>query len=175
MPGMTTELRITPTQLGEYTVRCAELCGTAHYSMLAPLKVEEPADFETWIAANAAPSENMTQAAPSEDTAEGAAPEATGSELGATLAQTQGCLGCHSIDGSQLVGPTWLGLYGSQVTLADDTSVVADEEYVRRAILETNAEIAKGYPANVMPSIYVDTLSEEQVDALVEYIKSLEE
>jgi cytochrome c oxidase subunit 2 len=175
VPGMTTELRITPTQLGEYTVRCAELCGTAHYSMLAPLKVEEPADFETWIAANAAPSGDTTQTTPSEGTAEGASAEATGAELGATLAQTQGCLGCHSIDGSQLVGPTWLGLYGSQVTLADDTSIVTDEEYVRRAILDTNAEIVKGYPANVMPSIYVDTLSEEQVDALVEYIKSLEE
>jgi cytochrome c oxidase subunit 2 len=73
------------------------------------------------------------------------------------------------------VGPTWLGLYGSQVTLEDDTSAVADEEYLRRAILETNAEIVKGYPANIMPSIYLDTLTEEQIDTLIEYIKSLAE
>ena len=51
--------------------------------------------------------------------------------------------------------------------------VYADEEYLRRSILETNAHIVKGFPANVMPSTYKDTLSKEQVDALVEYIKSL--
>jgi cytochrome c oxidase subunit 2 len=50
VPGMTTTLRIKPTQVGEYKVRCAELCGTAHYSMEAPVKVVEPADFEAWLA-----------------------------------------------------------------------------------------------------------------------------
>ncbi len=176
VPGMTTELRITPTELGEYKVRCAELCGTAHYSMLAPVKVEEPADFEAWVAANTTPSEDLTEeTAPPESPADTAPSEAAGAELGAEVAQAEGCLGCHSVDGSQLVGPTWLGLYGSQVTLEDDTTVVADEEYLRRAIIETNAEIVKGFPANIMPGIYIDTLSEEQVDALVEYIKSLAE
>jgi cytochrome c oxidase subunit 2 len=175
VPGMTTELRITPTELGEFKVRCAELCGTAHYSMLAPVKVEEPADFEAWITANTAPPPDTTETVPSEGPAEPAPSEAPGVELGATLAQAQGCLGCHSIDGSQLVGPTWLGLYGSQVILEDDTSAVADEGYLRRAILETNAEIVKGYPANIMPSIYLDTLTEEQIDTLIEYIKSLAE
>ena len=175
VPGMTTELRITPTELGEFKVRCAELCGTAHYSMLAPVKVEEPADFEAWITANTTPPTDTTGTVPSEGPAEPAPSEAAGVALGATLAQAQGCLGCHSIDGSQLVGPTWLGLYGSQVTLENDTSAVADEEYLRRAILETNAEIVKGYPANIMPSIYLDTLTEEQIDTLIEYIKSLAE
>jgi cytochrome c oxidase subunit 2 len=167
--------RGTPTELGEFKVRCAELCGTAHYSMLAPVKVEEPADFEAWITANTAPPPDTTETIPSEGQAEPVPSEAAGAQLGATLAQAQGCLGCHSIDGSQLVGPTWVGLYGSQVILKDDASAVADEEYLRRAILETNAEIVKGYPANIMPSTYGDTLSEEQVDALVEYIKSLAE
>lgn len=176
VPGMTTELRITPTELGEYKVRCAELCGTAHYSMLAPVKVEEPADFEAWVAANAAPSDDLTEeTVPPESPADTAPSEVAGAELGAEVAQTQGCLGCHSVDGSQLVGPTWLGLYDSQVALDDDTTVVADEDYLRRAIVETNAEIVKGFPASVMPGIYKDTLSEEQVDALVEYIKSLAE
>jgi len=175
VPGMTTELRITPTDLGEYKVRCAELCGTAHYSMLAPVKVEEPADFEAWVAANAAFSEDTPDTASSEGAADTVPSEVAGAELGADLAQTQGCLGCHSVDGSQIVGPTWLGLYASQVTLEDDTTVVADEDYLRRSIVETNAEIVKGFPASVMPGIYNDTLSQEQVDALVEYIKSLAE
>lgn len=170
VPGMTTELRITPTEIGDYQVRCAELCGTAHYSMLAPVKIEEPAIFEAWVAANIAPTQATTETTSSE--ASGGA-QAAGAELGANVAQMQGCQACHSIDGSKLVGPTWLGLYGSQVALDDGTTVVADEEYLRRSILETNAQIVKGYPANVMPSIYQDTLSEEQINALVEYIKSL--
>jgi cytochrome c oxidase subunit 2 len=49
VPGMTTTLRITPTLVGQYKVRCAELCGTSHYSMEAPVKVLEPADFEAWV------------------------------------------------------------------------------------------------------------------------------
>ena len=176
VPGMTTELRMTPTELGEYKIRCAELCGTAHYSMLATMKVEEPADFEAWVAANTAPSDDSTQeTAPPESPADTAPSEEAGAELGAEVAQTQGCLGCHSVDGSQLVGPTWLGIYDSQVTLDDDTTVVADEAYLRRAIVETDAEVVKGFPASVMPDIYGDTLSEEQIDALVEYIKVLAE
>ena len=175
VPGMTTELRITPTDLGEYKVRCAELCGTAHYSMLAPVKVEEPADFKAWVAANTAFSEDTPETASSEGAADTVPSKVAGAELGADLAQTQGCLGCHSVDGSQIVGPTWLGLYASQVTLENDTTVVADEDYLRRSIVETNAEIVRGFPASVMPGIYNDTLSQEQVDALVEYIKSLAE
>jgi cytochrome c oxidase subunit 2 len=155
VPGMTTTLRITPSQVGQYKVRCAELCGTGHYSMLAAVNVMEPADFQAWV------------------DKETAASKLTGAELGAELAKTHGCISCHSIDGSQRVGPTWLGLYGKQVTLEDGTTVQADEEYLRRSILEPNAQIVKGFGANVMPTSYKDTLSEQQVDALIEYIKSL--
>lgn len=157
VPGMTTELRITPTEVGQYKVRCAELCGTAHYSMLAPVNVMEPADFEAWVAEKTAPS------------------GLAGAELGAELAQTQGCLGCHSVDGGQSVGPTWLGVYGTEEALEDGTTVIVDEDYIRRSILEPNAQITKGFPANVMPNIYKDTLSEEQIDALIAYIQSLAE
>lgn len=157
VPGMTTTLRITPSQTGQYKVRCAELCGTGHYSMLGAVNVMEPTDFEAWVAKETAPS------------------ELAGAELGAEVAKTQGCIGCHSTDGSQLVGPSWLGLYDKQVTLEDGTNVQADDEYLRRAILEPNAQIVKGFPANVMPSIYQNTLSEEEIQALIDYIKSLAE
>jgi cytochrome c oxidase subunit 2 len=55
VPGMTTELRITPSEVGDYKVRCAELCGTSHYAMLAPVRVVEAADFEAWVAEKTAP------------------------------------------------------------------------------------------------------------------------
>lgn len=155
VPGMTTTLRVTPSQVGQYKVRCAELCGTGHHAMLAAVNVMEPVDFQAWV------------------DKETAASKLAGAELGAELAKTQGCIGCHSIDGSQLVGPTWLGLYGRQVTFADGTTVQADEEYLRQSILDPAAQIVKGFPANVMPNTYKDTLSQDDVGALIEYIESL--
>ncbi|GAB4542020.1 MAG: hypothetical protein Kow0063_33490 [Anaerolineae bacterium] len=170
VPGMTTELRITPTQTGQYRVRCAELCGTAHYSMLAPVNVMEPVDFEAWLAEATTPA----PAAASPSDAGAPAEEVSRAALGAELAQSQGCLGCHSVDGSQLVGPTWLGLYGTEELLEGGGSALVDEAYLRTSILEPGAQITRGY-VNVMPATYRDTLSEEQIEALIEYIKSLGE
>ena len=116
----------------------------------------EPADFEAWVAEQLAPSER------------------SGAELGAEIAQLQGCIGCHSTDGSQLVGPTWLGLYGSEEALEDGTNVPVDDAYITKSILDPASQITEGFP-NVMPATYQDTLSEEDIDALIEYIKSLGE
>ncbi len=49
VPGMETMLHITPNQLGNYTVYCAELCGVGHAQMKAPVRVVQPADFEQWV------------------------------------------------------------------------------------------------------------------------------
>ncbi|MDI9546227.1 MAG: cytochrome c oxidase subunit II [Chloroflexota bacterium] len=50
VPGMTTTLRFTPSVTGEYTVDCAELCGLSHYSMVAPVRIVEQAEYEQWLA-----------------------------------------------------------------------------------------------------------------------------
>jgi cytochrome c oxidase subunit 2 len=124
--------------------------------MLADVNVMEPADFEAWVAGQLTPS------------------ELSGVELGVEIAQLQGCIGCHSTDGSQLVGPTWLGLYGSEEALEDGTNVTVDDAYITKSILDPAIQITEGFP-NVMPATYQDTLSEEDIDALIEYIKSLGE
>jgi cytochrome c oxidase subunit II len=92
-------------------------------------------------------------------------------EAGRRLSQAQ-CLNCHSIDGREMVGPTWQGLYGSTVELEDGSTVVADEEYLRESILDPGAKIVKGYPP-VMPS-YDGTLTDEQVDSIIAYIRTIE-
>lgn len=51
----TTTLRITPTVIGEYKVRCAEICGTAHHSMRAWVVVLSQADYDTWDATGELP------------------------------------------------------------------------------------------------------------------------
>jgi cytochrome c oxidase subunit 2 len=94
-------------------------------------------------------------------------------EKGKELAQQNGCLACHTIDGSRGVGPTWKRLFGSQVPLSDGTTVKADEAYIRESIVDPNAKIVQGFPASVMPQVYGKQFSDRQVSDLIAYIKSL--
>ena len=88
---------------------------------------------------------------------------------GQRLAESLGCLACHSVDGKAGVGPTWLGLYGKTQTLADGTAVEVDEAYLQAAIRDPNAVVAQGF-APIMPAF---DLTEEELDALIAFLKSL--
>jgi len=157
IPGILNEARITPTELGDYTAYCSELCGTAHAYMTAPVHVVQAAAFDEWMSKQQAMAQAME----------------AGEAGGTQYAQTFGCLGCHSTDGSELVGPTFQGLFGSQRTFEDGTSGVADEAYLRRSILDPGAQIVQGF-SDVMRKDYADEVAEEQIEALVEFIKGLE-
>ena len=91
--------------------------------------------------------------------------------LGQQLYRDQGCVSCHTVDGSPSLGPTWKGLYGSERELEDGTTVIADEEYLELSIFEPNAQIVKGYRP-VMPA-YRSKLTEEELHGIIEYIKTL--
>lgn len=91
---------------------------------------------------------------------------------GLTLAESQGCLQCHTIDGAVASGPTWKGLAGSSRPLTDGTEVLADDAYLFSSIIDPHSQVVDGYEA-IMPTFYADQLSEQQIDDLVEYIKSL--
>ncbi|WP_417349005.1 c-type cytochrome [Ferrimonas sp.] len=97
--------------------------------------------------------------------AESAAKPVSGEEL----ARSKGCIACHSIDGRPGVGPSWLGLAGSERTLTDGRTLVADEQYLRRAIAEPAAELVEGYQP-LMPPM---PLTEEETQALILYIQEL--
>lgn len=58
VPGMTTDIRVTPTRFGRYTLVCTELCGLGHSTMRAPIVVEDQAGFDKW-AAQAKKSQNL--------------------------------------------------------------------------------------------------------------------
>lgn len=89
---------------------------------------------------------------------------------GERLASQRGCVACHSTDGSTKVGPTWKGLAGSTVRLADGTTVTADAEYLARSIREPQAQIVEGFRGVPMPELGLD---EAQIADLVAYIQSL--
>jgi cytochrome c oxidase subunit 2 len=154
VPGHTTELRITPTVIGDYKVRCAELCGASHAYMEGLVKVVSQADFDNWIS-------HQQSAAPMDPVLRGQ-----------QLAQQYGCTNCHSIDGSEKIGPTWLNLYQSEVELTDGSKVIADDDYYKTSIVNPNLQVVAGYPANVMPN-FADVLDQTEVESLVAYLKTL--
>ncbi|MGH7793127.1 MAG: c-type cytochrome, partial [Thermodesulfobacteriota bacterium] len=92
-------------------------------------------------------------------------------KLGEKLYKERGCNACHSIDGSTLVGPTWKGVFGHEVTMTDGSTVIADENYMRQSIVEPQAKMVKGF-GPVMPS-FKGILSDAEVDAIIAYIKTL--
>jgi cytochrome c oxidase subunit II len=49
VPGITTEILVTPKKLGEYEVVCTELCGLGHATMRARARVVEQAEFDAWV------------------------------------------------------------------------------------------------------------------------------
>ena len=91
-------------------------------------------------------------------------------ERGRRIANTSGCGSCHGADGEGGVGPQLAGLYGSTVTLADGSTVVADDAYIRRSITDPDADRVKGYTVT-MP---VSGLSEDEIEAVLAYIRELE-
>ncbi|MGB3835778.1 c-type cytochrome [Castellaniella sp.] len=92
--------------------------------------------------------------------------------VGKQLVNSLGCVSCHATDQKRLVGPGWGGLSGRQVTLADGTSVVADDAYLVRSIRTPDAQVVEGYPPHVMPP-YDTLVSESDMQAIVAYLRSL--
>jgi cytochrome c oxidase subunit 2 len=136
-----TTLRITPTVPGEYKVRCAEMCGLQHSTMLATVRVVSQEEFDAWVEEKLAVP--LFGDMPLE-------------ERGAFWHSAEGfaCAGCHSLDGTAGAGPTWQGLYGREEQLTDGTTVTADDEYIRTSIIDPNHQIVAGFNPNVMPQNY---------------------
>lgn len=97
-------------------------------------------------------------------------PEAAG--RGEVLAEGQGCLQCHTTDGSQGSAPTWKGLAGSTRPLTNGEQVLADDAYLFNSIVDPASQVVEGYEA-IMPTFFADQLDEQQITDLVEYMKSL--
>jgi cytochrome c oxidase subunit 2 len=161
VPGMITYFWFTPTRAGRYDVLCAELCGTGHYKMRSFMVLEDEADFNAWLASQRTFADTQV--------VQVASASKTPIEQGRQLVQSQGCVGCHSADGSSGVGPTWKKIYGRSEVLADGSTVVIDEDYLMESIVSPNASIVAGYPP-IMP---VYQLDEGQLAALIAYMKSL--
>jgi cytochrome c oxidase subunit 2 len=151
LPGRYTVEWFRATKPGVYHLFCAEYCGTQHSGMVGDIVVQEPAQYEAWINGGSG----------------GPLPlSATGEKNFVEL----GCSTCHRTD-AQGRGPNLQGVFGKPVQLEDGRTVTADENYVRECILDPGAKRVKGFQP-IMPT-FQGLVSEEQVNALVTYIKSM--
>jgi cytochrome c oxidase subunit 2 len=150
IPGRYTTVWFHPTRPGRYRVFCAEYCGTRHSGMTGEVIVMEPTEYQAWLS--------------------GGATQQTLSEAGQQLFSDLACITCHRSD-LKGRGPVLDSLFGSTVTLQSGEKVVADETYIRESILNPAAKVTAGYQP-IMPT-FQGQVSEEQLLALVEYVKSL--
>ncbi|BBM89941.1 cytochrome c oxidase subunit 2 [Spirochaetota bacterium] len=153
LPNRYTTIVFKTDREGAYQVFCTEYCGDQHSTMLAKLTVVSPIEYAAFVAENAA----LVDIPPV--------------ELGMRSYQSYGCNACHSLDGQNIVGPTWLGLYGKERVFTDGTKVLADENYLRESIIMPQAKIVAGYN-NVMPSF--GYLSDKEIAGLIAYIKTIQ-
>lgn len=92
---------------------------------------------------------------------------------GQKLVADMGCVACHATDKKRVVGPGWGGLYDSEVTLADGAKVKADDAYLIESVRNPDAKIAEGYPPHVMPTYDSKLISDDDLKAIVAYLRSL--
>jgi cytochrome c oxidase subunit II len=146
VPGIETTLVITPTREGQYSLVCTELCGLGHATMRAPVRVVQPAEYEEFLA----------------NAAKGGDP--LGGETGEEIFTTAGCGGCHAFEPAGTdaqVGPALDRVNPRGRDL---------EEYMLESIVDPNEVLVGGYQGDVMPNTYDKSLTEEQLDALVQYL-----
>jgi cytochrome c oxidase subunit 2 len=155
VPGRYTYLYLHPDKEGTYDIFCTQYCGVGHSTMRGKLVVMPPGAYAQWASASA----------------EAARAVLPLSGKGKALLEKSGCLGCHSIDGSPKIGPTFKGLFGREVHLEGAREVHADEEYIRESIYDPGAKVVKGF-SNIMPT-FKGRLSGDDVTAIIAYLKTL--
>jgi len=152
VPGRSTTTWFEASHPGTFQILCAEYCGLQHSMMRGRVIALDAADYARWSEAQPAHGPDLATA-------------------GEKIAAEHGCLRCHTVDGTSHLGPTFAGLYGSTIPLADSTVVVADEAYLTESMMDPERKLHAGFPP-IMPT-YRGLLAGPEIAAIVEFIRSL--
>jgi cytochrome c oxidase subunit 2 len=150
IPGRYTTMWFEADKVGTYHLFCTQYCGTNHSQMIGQVVVMSPDDFKQWLA----------------DSTSGASLAQNGERLFSSLS----CNACHNTR-PDARGPSLVGVYGSQLRLANGQTVTVDDGYLRQAILDPSEHVTEGF-VPIMPT-YQGQISEDGVIDLVEYIRNL--
>jgi len=153
VPGVKTYLWFEAQLEGSYDVFCTEYCGLRHSYMLAKAIVKTQAEYDKWFAELKV--------------------EKKDGNAGLSILKANNCLGCHSMDGSKMVGPSFKKIFGGKRTVVSGGSekeITADEAYIKKSILEPEADIVKGFPAAMRS--YKGVLKDDDINKIIDYFKS---
>ncbi len=151
VPGMDTYVWFKATEPGSYDVQCTEYCGVGHADMLTTIEVLPETDYTQWAEPK---------------------PETSTEPRGLTVLNEQGCLGCHSLDGSDGIAPSLFELAGAPRQLDKNgqaIEITIDEAYLKRAIRDPGSEIVKGYDP-MMPDYDEATINNDDLQAVVDFL-----
>jgi cytochrome c oxidase subunit 2 len=173
VPGRLTTLWFEAPEPGRHDIYCTEYCGVSHSTMRGEVIVLSATDYERWLR-GATPDLQLAGQTEERPAVVGrySPPELVNMvRQGETAAEQLGCLRCHTLDGSPHLGPTWAGLYGSSVSIAQGGTVIADEAYITESIMDPMVKLHAGFQP-IMPS-YIGRTRPAEIAAIVELIKSL--
>lgn len=156
VPGKTDNyMWFVPTIKDTFDIFCAEYCGVRHSYMITSAIVVDDTTYTNWVSKV------------EKKTAKEELP-------GYKLLKENACLGCHSLDGSKLVGPSFKGLFNGKrivVSNAKELEITANELYIKNAIIEPDKEVVKDFPKSLMQS-YKTVLKDKDIDQIIEFFKA---
>ena len=145
----------TAGEQGDFDIYCTVYCGVNHSYMHSIIRVVSEADYNKWL--KALPVKKADNS------------------LGLKVLQKNGCIACHSVDGTKSVGPTFKKLYGSTIdvtTAGASRKVKVDDAYIESSITDPNKDVAAGFPQGVMKS-YKGIIKDNDIKLVSEYLKTL--
>ena len=157
VPGRNNMMWFDANKLGSYDLFCAEYCGLRHSYMFTTVEVVDDAAWQEWIKTPEGESDLDKVA------------------VGFNVIKMNGCVACHSSDGTKLVSNSFKGIWGKThkvITDGKERDIVVDAEYIKKSVYEPNADVVVGYNPGLMSS-YKGQITEEEISQIAEYIKSL--
>ncbi|HEY2741605.1 MAG TPA: cytochrome c oxidase subunit II [Gaiellaceae bacterium] len=167
VPGLVTQLHVTPTRLGTFPLECTELCGLGHSLMRSQAVVMEPAAFNSWLKKQekgAAPAPPSTSTSTSTSSTTPISP----TQAGLMVFNQNGCAACHTLSAANATGKVGPDL-DNLVSYAK-TAKQPLESFVHQSIVDPDAYIQPGYSKGVMPANFGQVLTKEQLDHLVTFL-----
>jgi cytochrome c oxidase subunit 2 len=178
-PGQVSQLLITPTELGTFPIRCAELCGAGHATMVSTVSVVSEDEFNTWIESLASgqppgppPAEEHPEGEVEEPETEGDGqpPEEEMMAAGRDLFWGMGCAGCHTLDDAGSTGVVGPILDGIAERAGGYEGYADAHDYIMNSIADPNSFIVEGYPASMMPQNFEARMTPEELHTIIEYL-----
>jgi cytochrome c oxidase subunit 2 len=170
VPGLVTQLHITPDRVGVFPLECTELCGLGHSLMRSQAIVMKPAAFDAWLRQqekSAAPAPSTTTTSSTSTTSTSTTPSSP-SAAGLSVFNNNGCSSCHTLSAANATGTVGPDL-DKLVTYAKQAKQPLTP-FVHDSIVDPNKYIEASYPKGVMPETFGQSLTKTQLDALVGFL-----